>query len=80
MGGVQLNKLGTLSEKQGERQPKEKDWDRLTGVMKKNIAEKKIAFKINERRGGTLFLCDVDGLDSSATTPSVRASSSPMRW
>ena len=60
MGGVQLNKLGTLSEKQGERQPKEKDWDRLTGVMKKNIAEKKIAFKINERRGGTLFLCDVD--------------------
>ncbi len=63
MGGVQLNKLGTLSEKQGERQPKEKDWDRLTGVMKKNIAEKKIAFKINERRGGTLFLCDVDGLE-----------------
>lgn len=57
-----MNKIGKLGEKQGEKK-EEKNLDRLTGVMKKNIAEKQIAFKINERRGGTLFLCDVDGLE-----------------
>lgn len=39
---------------------KEESRDRLTGVLKKSAAEAQIASRMKEKRGGTLFLCDVD--------------------
>ena len=39
-----------------------RDLDQLTGLLKKSAAETQIALKMNEKRGGALFLCDVDQL------------------
>ena len=51
-----------LDETQGKKKPAEEIHDRLTGVLKKGVAEAQIASRMNEARGGTLFLCDVDGI------------------
>lgn len=50
--------MTTWNKKQSEL----KELDQLTGLMKKNIVESKIAFKMNRMGGGALFLCDVDYL------------------
>lgn len=38
------------------------EWDSLTGILKRHIAEAQIVSILNRNRGGTLFLCDVDDL------------------
>lgn len=49
-----------MNEKLGERRPDTEGRDPLTGVLKKHMAEERIVSRMRERRGGTLFLCDVD--------------------
>ncbi|MDE6169025.1 MAG: GGDEF domain-containing protein [Acetatifactor sp.] len=49
-----------MKEKSNKRRLKEEEWDQLTGLLKKSIAEERIASRMIETRGGTLFLCDVD--------------------
>lgn len=49
-------------ENQGKKNPAEETLDRLTGVLKKSAAEAQIACRMDEARGGTLFLCDVDDM------------------
>ena len=48
--------------KQIKKQTKAASLDSLTGVLKKNIAEERIAFIVNTEHTGTLFLCDVNRL------------------
>lgn len=49
-----------MSEKPNGRSLGEEERDQLTGVLKKSTVEAKITFRMWEKRGGTLFLCDVD--------------------
>ena len=51
-----------LDENLGKKRPAEETQDRLTGVLKRNVAEAQIADRMNETQGGTLFLCAVDGI------------------
>lgn len=46
----------------GKKRQTEETRDKLTGVLKKNIAEARIISKMNETHGGALFLCNVDGM------------------
>ena len=48
--------------KQREKQPDKGSRDSLTGVLKKSTAEARIAARMNEVCGGTLFLCRLNGL------------------
>ena len=49
-----------MCEKPNGKRLGEEERDQLTGVLKKNMAEAKIASQMRGKRGGTLFLCDVD--------------------
>lgn len=49
-------------EKQREQRPDKNSRDSLTGVLKKSTAEARIAARVNEACGGTLFLCRLNGL------------------
>ncbi len=49
-----------MSEKLDGRGSGEEEQDQLTGVLKKSTVEAKIISRMWEKRGGTLFLCDVD--------------------
>ena len=49
-----------MKEGSNKRRPNEEEWDQLTRLLKKSIAEERIASRMIETRGGTLFLCDVD--------------------
>lgn len=55
----QLRKSGKRSD---GKKPGAEERDSLTGILKKNIAEARIASGLNRNRAGTLFLCDVDDL------------------
>ena len=46
-----------------ERGLKEEDRDQLTGILKKSRLEAQIASQMRGKRGGTLFLCDVDHMN-----------------
>lgn len=46
----------------GGGRPKEGELDRLTGILKKSVAEMRIASFLGRSQGGTLFLCNVDQL------------------
>ncbi len=46
-----------------KKQPGTKDLDQLTGLLKKDVVEAQIGFRMKEKGGGTLFLCDVDYLE-----------------
>lgn len=48
--------------KQREKRPDQDSGDSLTGVLKKSTAEARIAARMNEVCGGTLFLCRLNGL------------------
>ncbi len=43
-------------------QPEAENLDGLTGILKKSIAETRIASMMSRKQGGALFLCDVDRL------------------
>ena len=49
-----------MNEKPDEGKQNEEERDQLTGLLKKDMAEIQIASKMRGKRGGTLFLCDVD--------------------
>lgn len=49
-----------MSEKPDEKSTGEEERDQLTGVLKKSAVEAKIISQMWGKRGGTLFLCDVD--------------------
>lgn len=49
-----------MSGKSDVKRKNEEERDQLTGILKKSMAEERIASRMRERRGGTLFLCDVD--------------------
>lgn len=51
-----------LDENQGKKKMAEEINDRLTGVLKKSVAETRIACRMNETSGGTIFLCDVNDI------------------
>lgn len=51
-----------ISGKSSEKPPKAEELDRLTGILKKSIAETRVASMINGNQGGALFLCDMDNL------------------
>lgn len=44
------------------KQPRIEDLDRLTGILKKNVAEARIASLLGAAKGGTVFLCNIDNL------------------
>ena len=46
----------------GRIRRRERSRDSLTGVLTKSAAEAQIASKMREKRGGALFLCDVDDI------------------
>lgn len=46
----------------GDGQPEREKVDSLTGVLKKDIAEARIATMLSKKQGGAFFLCDVDFL------------------
>ena len=48
--------------KQIKKQTRGENLDSLTGVLKKNVAEERIASIVNTEHTGTLFLCDVNRL------------------
>lgn len=48
--------------KQREKRSDQDSRDSLTGVLKKSTAEARIAARVNESCGGTLFLCQLNGL------------------
>lgn len=48
--------------KEIKKQTKAANLDSLTGVLKKNAAEERIASIVNREHAGTIFLCDVDRL------------------
>lgn len=48
-----------MNEKPEAGRKNEEERDQLTGLLKKNIAEARIASKMRGERGGALFLCDV---------------------
>ena len=52
-----------MNEKPDEGKQNEEERDQLTGLLKKDMAEIQIASKMRGKRGGTLFLCDVDDLE-----------------
>jgi len=49
-----------VNEKPDKGKQNEEERDQLTGLLKKDMAEIQIASKMRGKRGGTLFLCDVD--------------------
>lgn len=49
-----------MHDKPDEGRQKEEERDLLTGLMKKDLAEVHIVSQLRGKRGGTLFLCDVD--------------------
>lgn len=51
-----------LGGKTKNEQPEAENLDSLTGILKKDIAEARIASMMNRKQGGALFLCDVDFL------------------
>lgn len=59
---VQSGEMHKLSERIGDGQSEREMLDSLTGILKKDAAETKITSMMNRKPGGTLFLCDVDGL------------------
>lgn len=59
---VQSGEIRKLNEKMGDGQSERETLDSLTGILKKDVAETRITSILNRKQGGTLFLCDVDGL------------------
>ena len=49
-----------MHDKPDEGRQKEEERDLLTGLLKKDLAEVHIVSQLRGKRGGTLFLCDVD--------------------
>lgn len=44
------------------KQSKSKEWDKLTGILKKSVAEMRIAAWLSGNQSGTVFLCRIDNL------------------
>lgn len=47
---------------QKKKQTKAANLDSLTGILKKNVAEERVASIVNTEHAGTLFMCDVNRL------------------
>lgn len=61
-GKTELNGIKKRNRASERGRSKDKNLDRLTGTLKRNVAEAGIASRLREKHSGTLFLCDVDDL------------------
>ena len=59
---TQSGEMYKLNGKIGNGQSEADNLDNLTGLLKKDVAEARIASMMNRKQGGALFLCDVDSL------------------
>lgn len=59
---TQPDGAGKLSRRADTTQPGKEQLDSLTGILKRDAAEARIASILDRRQGGALFLCDVNQL------------------